>query len=560
MKKLLSGVKEPLLGFSIFLSALFCIWSINSDVLVQDRSQYVPYRRLFNWNPPPIHLSSLLAPDPQSPGDANGPAKEKPLYVFVLDVSKSMAEQVISDQEWKQYAENLAKGWGDHPPPPCFQPKPQGPLSTFNIARAELCRYIDSVPDNNNVAIWKFGDGAKMMVPQENAQGKKYLEFKPTEGGGHTRTEPLAAVTSLEATDGNTDFDQLLNVLSERYGQEMNNNTEVHFVIVSDFKHDIGGDQYMKEMFGDGKTSLEGFRWMSMYRASASRIAEQLQALAKKSNTTFHLARIQATGRTVCSILPIINDTMEMYSYRETQVMSRLAGKEFDFLRSYSNSGGAVDFFYTQGGSQSLPTEILIDDERFEKTEIRLTLASEVQNLEGIPLKIKTRLRTSGRRLPGDIIRMNNGVTGTIERKDDTLTLEALPALQSREAATYRLLISVKSPAGAADYAAREFKTFAVPLRFYRQLDFVSAAVMLSLELLATVCLLWSVCRFVRNTRIGNLPEPAISANTDGPQNEERHGRFRPQAVTMRSGRGAPRRFYRWSRRRRTPGIGRREA
>jgi len=503
MRRFPQFVREPVVLLSITLATLSILLSIHADVFEQyprplTAALWEPWSCLFSSSPDPINLSSLL--NTESGAQALAASNNNPLYIFVLDVSKTMLMQNISGGEWEQYVNNVKSIRGDQLPlPSCFPSKAPSILTTFDIARGELCRYVDSVPDGSHVSIWKFGDTPTMIVP-ENVDNNRYIEFKKTDKGGHTKVEPLSKISTLTAIDNRTDFERLFVVLSEKYHDLINSGTEVHFIIISDFIHDIGGDQYKKERFSDDGASPDGYLWKSRYRISALRIADQLQELSKTSNTTFHLAKISAASRTVYSILPLFNDTMGVFSYRDTQLLSKLAGREFDFLRSYYNTDTAIKFFYTLGDSQTQPTKIMVDDNKYENTMIRVALASEIQTLETVPLKIKIGFKASGGN-PEGIIRLNSGgITGKLERAQDTVSLEALSVLQLKEATSYRLLISLDDRNGTNTNASRS-KTFSVPIKFYRQLDSISGISILLSELLVLLFGVWSLLRFIRSKR-----------------------------------------------------------
>ncbi|MEN3332748.1 MAG: hypothetical protein V7641_2113 [Blastocatellia bacterium] len=505
--------KEIIIGLSIGLAFVSLFFSIHSDIFAQDEERlsayvYKPWQRIISSTQPPIELSSLLTPRVSqqiSVPNNSQPAilskdKDTPLYIFAIDVSSSMMDQSVSSDELTQYfidIKNPQINMNQSPTSFIFLPENASTCKTFGIAQAELCRFMHSVPDGSHVALYQFGREVEQLVPAEKTDDR-YITFEPTKGGGHSRKLVLDRISSLTANQDQTNFEKLLYKLSLTYRNDIRSRREVHFVIISDFAHDIGGGEYLRSLTQPDRTTTDQSIWESKYRISSIRIANLLREMSR-DGTTFHLAAVLGTRRVICGILPIVGETLEMFSYRETQLIPNRVGKEFDFLRSYQESQTPLVFYYSPGSSKSLGTQIRIDDAKYADSSIRLALASEANVHQVFPLKIDV---NNGK--TNAVLRLDNGGFNVqMERQGDWLWLRSLSILQPREAATYRLLISWIDPNSSSDEGAR-IKTFTVPIVFYQQLSSLSAWSIVLSELFVlffAVCLVIQVVKRIRRMK-----------------------------------------------------------
>lgn len=499
----LVNVKEAIMGFSIWLAILSLFASINANVFGQEDEPLLgiissPLSRIFRPTPQPISLTGLLQPKPPNQlipvvqseiKSDNEPA----LYIFALDVSRSMLLENVSKEEMEEYREYLKI---EDPLVDKNTSRPYDPLlnkkdpKTFEIARAELMRYIQSLPENAHAALWTFGSSAAKICPE----GDDLYMVMETTSGGIRPNEKYATkkVLELKASHEHTNFEKLLQSLYGAYRKYIKRATEIHFIIVSDFAHDVGGGRYLKDT---PEASGETVDRSSRYRASATKIADlfrelsQKEELSQKGKKTFHLAVVSGARRVICAILPIIGETLATYSYRETQLVPNKMGKEFDFLRSYQESNAALPFYYTLGDFTTLPAEILIDNDKYEKSKIRFALASEAQVAHPFPLKIKTAIspKINSR---SDILQLDSGgINMVMERPNDKITLQPLSTLDAKEAATYRLLISwddQNGEGGTGTGKEANSRTYAVAIKFSPRLSFYSALSILIAEISLT--------------------------------------------------------------------------
>ena len=73
-------------------------------------------------------------------------------------------------------------------------------------------------------------------------------------------------IPSLIANQDETNFEKLLYELSLTYKSEIHSRTEVHFVLISDFAHDIGGGEYLRGLTESDKITTDQSIWESKYR------------------------------------------------------------------------------------------------------------------------------------------------------------------------------------------------------------------------------------------------------------------------------------------------------
>jgi hypothetical protein len=463
--------------FGLSFTILALLLSIHTDVLFQQESEKIyaaisiPFSTFIQPTPPAIELSNLL---PEN-------VSEKPalptLYVFVLDVSKSMLNEPVSKEELEQYNNDLndKKLYSENPVPADFLPQTRS-ITTFDIARAELCRYLSSVQDFSNIAIWKFGTNPELVVPDPSNTNKDiYVKYERTPGGGHTKSKIIESLSKLSAIDQHTNFEKLLQQLSSTYRQQIEEQSEVHFIIISDFAHDITDSEDTVDASQNSKDKLEGSILKSRYRISALKIADYFRGISSNEGKTFHMAVVSGSKSAICEILPIAGETLAVYSYRELQLMPSRMGKEFDFLRSYHLGKQPLPFYYSPGDFKVLPLRIHVDSPKYKDSLIRLALASETPTQGAFSPKIEAFFEGKHPKW----IRLDGGGITEIMEKGSYIQLKPRYALQPQEAASYRLLISWAGQNGSTNEAK---KTYAVPIVFYQRLSWFSAFSILAAE------------------------------------------------------------------------------
>jgi hypothetical protein len=515
-------VKDPLNAFSISIAIFSLLLSIHTDIFEQQETALTdiftqPFRSFFNPEPS-VNLSDLLIPAPKQNPSGQEVPKDKnsgPLYVFALDRSKSMSSRRVSEAEFERYKKNLensAQSRVERYRPFCLLPGNSTKVTLFDIALNELCRYMYLIPDGSNAAIYTFGDKPQRQWPEADKK-QKYFMLKTEEGEVNNRDWAKLLLPQIQADHGNTDFEKLFNEFAIEYEKAIKKEnpeiSEVHFVIISDFAHDIGGGRPLREFGNNANTLGEATEWESKYRASEASIIELLREIGRPGVATFHLAAVSGTRSTICAILPIVDKTLEIYSYRETQLTPSNAGREFDFLRSYEASSNEITFYYAPGRFKPFESRIIVDNEKYANTDIRFALASEAGGTGVYPLKIQVTFK--GNQNPGVVGLYEGGHGGKMERPHDEIILEPLSTLEPREAAAYRLLVSWRGQTGKDDEAER--KTFVVKIKFYRRLSWYTA---LSIMLSGAFTLVFGVTAFYRRFW-GKQNPPGARGKGQGP-------------------------------------------
>ena len=491
-------IREPFNLFSTSLAVFSLLLSIHGDVF----EQYDSPLKAILLQPlassiraiadEPVDLSAILEAAPiqskQLPETATllatSQSERRPLYIFALDKSRSMSNDPISSAEIDRYRKNLDSMEGRNKAicrPFCLIEANLPRITTFDVAREELYGYLNLVPEGSKVAIWTFGNNPRLELPAPNLVNDIYASWSSSPGGGERREIAKKMLLNLKAEDDHTNFESLLADLSARYASQIKKQdrqiSEIHFIIISDFAHDLGGGRYLKRLVSDNDARPEGIALESQYRASTANITDLLKDIAKEGGVTFHLSAVSGTRNVTCAILPIFGDTLELFSHRETQLTPSNAGKQFDFLRSYEASKSDMIFYYTAGNFKPAEARIKVDAEKYMDSDIRFALASEARGEIAFPLRTKISLPPKGSQ---DTIKLGGGTfNGKLQRIGDEVIIEPLSILEPREAAAYRLLVSWNPKPGSIDEA--KTKTFAVKIKFYQRLSrYAAISIMLS--------------------------------------------------------------------------------
>lgn len=459
-----------LMGLSLWLAILGILATLNADVFEQvDGSVWsfltLSFERLLSEEPDRIPLSSLLGEPRQSL--AARPAGS-PLYVFALDVSGSMAEQPVSEAEMEVYRNGVHSSYPADQQAPCREPRaaPTG----FDVARVELCRYLDAVPLGSRAALWTFDDQPRPAVPNDSSLGDRYIPIELTPGGGTTKNRIYKALEGLVPTQGNSNFEALLGALARSYQPEIDGSDEAHFVIISDFAHDLRGRSPLTKASAEPASDLAASSlMMSRNRLSLAIIEEQFRNFSK-SGKTFHLSEVLGARRIVCSVLPVVTGAMDWSAYRVVRMQPEQQTRNFDFLRSFEEVDSVIPFYYSAGASRPLPALIDIDDPKLAGSRLQLALAYEAGVEEQYPARIEV---TFGSAQPG-IVRTGRAQVGEIFRSGEVVKLQPLLSLEPQESSSYRLLVSWHNGA-PQQVGAPTTRTYAMRIVFRKRLTWIGA-------------------------------------------------------------------------------------
>lgn len=513
-------VFEPQYGilFSTWLGILSLFVAIQADVFILDQNPLraianKPFSCICENDISPAKLSVLLNEGSTRPQAAATTStsldNNMPIYAFALDISGSMVKERIIDKEIEEYKRSV-KGCGlldgnskTECTPAWFIERLERKKSanSLEIAQLELCRYINLVPNHSQAAIWKFG---KKVTPLklENSRDKDnnsndwLSNIEETRKGGDTRIRAHKAILSgltRRELEPSTDFEVLMDEFQEKYRQ-VNSERETHFIIISDFAHDIDGGEYFARISGTNKGDLPvGSTAASQYRHSFAGIARGLRTLVRKG-VIFHFVEVSGAHREVFSILPFAKHSLStnkrddaIYSYRETKLLSEETGSNFDFLRAIEDSKQVMTFYYTPGNPKAISAEIEIDNDMYSKSDVRFTLVSRSPAIGSLPLKLKLTSRDDDRKhldecgdkgeKEGELSVEKGGATCKNITKGNRIILEPENILEPREANNQLLLISWEregyNRTNASNDSSR--KTYAIGIKFDKRLNWWGA-------------------------------------------------------------------------------------
>jgi hypothetical protein len=225
------------------------------------------------------------------------------------------------------------------------------------VAVIELCRYVMALPEGSRAALWTFGAAAQRLVPGP-ADASRSVPIKlidDTDG----RVTLRAALSSLDASDLQTDFESALGTILDSYRAELNRGNEIHVVLISDFVHDLGlGRASVDEQANLPVVDRRGFL-ERQYAASMRMIQRRFRTL-NRAGAMFHFAAVVGTQRVSRSELALAGDSLEWRSYRIIQ-HGEVPEAEFDFLRGYRTASEPLVFGYEPGADSVDRLELRID-------------------------------------------------------------------------------------------------------------------------------------------------------------------------------------------------------
>jgi len=296
----------------------------------------------------------------------------KRLYVFALDVSGTMGNYEMPSMKSERYKDILDA---------C---KPPAQPSGFDIAMAEVCRLMTLIPAGSRVGALVFAGGAQFLKARsEDSDKVTYYTLDSPDELGTSKVRDLLTTavgrqrvgkdvskttlgqrpksverhikeTILIKTDApakgkapdldkkTTNFDALLTKLQHDYNDNKNEDPpsiERHFVIISDFDHDLSGPEPPLEPASrqTDDVSRKSY-WPSCGRSERQHLAMLLSALARKEGTvtTFHFAHIAGATIRHCAFLPIAEEVLQWNEYQKADLNGEVPGE--DFLRAFPST------------------------------------------------------------------------------------------------------------------------------------------------------------------------------------------------------------------------------
>lgn len=491
--RVVAGVTYPWKGFFICLAFLSLLATLHADVFEQEDDPILgliqrPVDRLLGEAE--VKLSEIASSRHLAQGPSVSVASEtsgerpKPLYVFGIDLSKSMVATSLSDAEFERYLDHLQPMNGREDALYCLGPEFPEPVTAFTIARSELCRYFHLVERPSGVALWSFGSDAQLVLPRdEGPKGQKYLQVEASAPGlGDPMKEFFDTVGQLSADKKETDFRKLLDQWAHVYRYVLRTAQEVHFIIISDFFHDIGGERILQQE--DVVKASEISEWTSRYRESESAIADSLRSLAR-SGSTLHLAITRGAEVSFRDILPTINESVPWNGYRETRLGDRSSLEAFDFLRAYADSISSMSFQHSPGARVPSPVVVRLDVPEISGAHIRISLASDKRK-PPLPFRVAVDYPKSPGHQRQWITFEESYSTKVVAAgsEEDAIILSPDVVLGPREASRYRLLFSLDDGVAldGGERASKLFRrTFAVPIYFKKNLSLYGALTILAI-------------------------------------------------------------------------------
>lgn len=496
---------------AIGLALLSILLTIHADIFEQnggERMRKVPVVvRAALRDPQPIKLSEYvhehylkLGPDRQQGKQLSTPL---PLYIFAIDVSGSVGNNIISKEEFTSYLDSLEGSPGKDDALECISVKQEeigkaGRVSAFEIAKSELCRLLSSVPPSAKVALWTFGSFPQQVVPHRNIEelsGSKFINLVRDDLDLNDGRSHVWSFINWVSGDLNnripedfreiqkfTDIESLFENLTRTYRDAIEKRAQkVHIVILSDFIHDIGSMD--KSNNGDGEEGVSRrSEWESRYRVSRRLIANHVRSIASFGNM-LHLVVLQGGSISYHNILPLFRDgTLSWEEVREAHVGAGTNVSAFDFLRSYEEISKPLVFHYTGNGRSLVPVELKFDKEDHEGAELLIDLASDSMR-ELPPLNIFVNSPRDGIRTAehyrGTIWAGRGGYKADILRggeDGDSLLLRPSMVLEPHQADRYRLLIALRTddaPGSSSNV------TYSIPIEFYKDFPWLGATLMM---------------------------------------------------------------------------------
>ncbi len=277
------AIRKPssvVFGFSVALYSLMC--TIYSDIIVAQNNDFM-------WLPwlasgqvqedrSPIRIRKIL-PDIEE-------KNEDVLYVFVLDVSKSMLEE--TEPIRSSWYEEAIKKIKEEFPGLEMKSKVGDSLTGWDLARARLLLSLlhlfessdKRVQDSPRFAVWIVGEGSSLVLPKDgdhalDPDGMNYIHmnrtnfFKACEEVNNIKTEDLSR---------STDFLSLLKKILSRYEKGLEKGPgRATFVltILSDLVHDPDSKLHrvrFQELEKEWQLLEEEIRRLSDYRIMANAV------------------------------------------------------------------------------------------------------------------------------------------------------------------------------------------------------------------------------------------------------------------------------------------------
>jgi len=208
----------------------------------------------------------------------------KDLYIFVLDDSESLNEEIHSE-ELNCYLKKIEKDGREvaSEVEKILPSEDDRQHTLLNIGKSELVRSIHRIKNGDLVHFWKFGNETKMveLKPGElETPMKWYYEIGDYSGPGKT-TKPnlIKKIKEVKHVEGgDTNFEKFLQHAEQLLSKE-SDISRIHFVLASDFMHDIH-----KKKDGEGKRKCS-----KKCRASLEGIKHRVNKLSKSKKIQFHL-------------------------------------------------------------------------------------------------------------------------------------------------------------------------------------------------------------------------------------------------------------------------------
>lgn len=438
--------------------------------------------------PHEVNLSELMMNRGPEGESQNSPAQDKAkevVWVLALDVSGSLLTEKITEDDWKLYDERRVSD-GLLLQESCTA---QRGNTRFHLAREQACCYLHNFT-GDRIELWKFGETPKLLgFAQIDKKGRRRDNWEKLRPVREALLAPKNLPDEKSADYKTTNFEKLLDELHEQY---INNSDyegdEIHFVIISDFVHDIGSK---------GRAS---------YLASMQKIADRFNDIGNVGNAMFHLAAVTAGNREVSSVIRVVEDTAGWYQYRFDTFDRPPSSSMPDFFYSFS-FGKPLVFYHVAGAPEVQEVHLKWDQGMPPEDSAKLIvgLMTDVYSASDQDLAVhiaegrpdqdcrgprEDTFEFPGKRLPrlqSAILRPKGRQTFEVKQPNNHICVKPL-SVEKERVYNYKLTLS-----HAGSHADR--KVHVVDIKFSEYLPPYAAWTLLFFTALATVCGLYLLVR-----------------------------------------------------------------
>ncbi|NJL26693.1 MAG: hypothetical protein HC897_01880 [Thermoanaerobaculia bacterium] len=426
-----------LIAISIAVASI--VLSIYGGVIAESQVGFLRILKMPR-QPQRINLSTLIS--------TTKPSDE--VYIFALDASGSLTKQPVPEEDSRIFLERIRQQReGSAMPAGCsiedIEAGTVRYLNQWHLARAQLCCYIDSFKDGPRVGILTFGSTVDRIGYSDAVKFQQVTSTLRIPAQDLLKEQIMAASAPTSSSQNyyNTNFEELLDAFQKRFIENTDyKKMELHFIILSDFEHDIGD------------RSPLSYEW------SMERIAARFSDIGKYGNVMFHLATTRGSHNEIRSVVRVVEETMGWYQHKTERFDKPTVDSGREFFHSFETVDRDLTFFYPAGTSKFQPIHLVWDKGMpgTKNTKIVIGLMNDVYGkaddtaaihvAEGYPNEpcsqppeIGQGRVASNTKMQRAVLRFRGRSTFEIERPDDYICLQPLN-VDGNKKYGYRLTLS----------------------------------------------------------------------------------------------------------------------